>query len=52
MGIGNVLTEQLIFDKHGRLVTNGTWDYKPPDTKTIPEVNIMSAWSCYMHSFI
>ncbi len=38
MGIGNVLTEELQFDKDGRLITNGTWEYKPPDTKTIPQV--------------
>ena len=38
MGIGNVTTEELIFDDHGRLLTDGTWEYKPPCPKSIPKV--------------
>lgn len=45
MGIGNVLTEDLIFNEKGQLITNGTWEYKPPDTKTIPKVrHIPNNW--------
>ena len=52
MGIGNVLTEKLIFDKKGRLITNGTWEYKPPDTKTIPQVvTHISLIVCRYHIF-
>ena len=39
MGIGNVTTEQLVYDETGRLLTDGTWEYKPPCSKTIPQVN-------------
>lgn len=35
-GIGNVTTEEVVFDDKGRLATDGTWTYKPPCTKTIP----------------
>ena len=39
MGIGNVTTEELDYDDSGRLLTDGTWEYKPPCSKTIPKVN-------------
>lgn len=39
MGIGNVTTEELIYDESGRLLTDGTWEYKPPCSKTIPKVS-------------
>ena len=38
MGVGNVTTEELDYDAAGRLLTDGTWEYKPPCTKTIPKV--------------
>lgn len=38
MGIGTVTTEELDYDENGRLLTDGTWEYKPPCSKTIPEV--------------
>ena len=38
MGIGNVTTEELKFDDKGRLLTDGTWEYKPPCSKSIPKV--------------
>ena len=40
MGIGNVTTEELVYDKKGRLVNDGTWEYKPPCSKTIPQVTL------------
>jgi xanthine dehydrogenase/oxidase len=35
-GLGFVTTEEVLFDEHGRLVTDNIWTYKPPCTKTIP----------------
>lgn len=35
-GIGFATTEELIYDPHGRLVTDNIWSYKPPCSKTIP----------------
>ena len=40
MGIGNVTTEELVYDEKGRLVNDGTWEYKPPCSKTIPQVTL------------
>ncbi|XP_019627736.1 PREDICTED: xanthine dehydrogenase/oxidase-like [Branchiostoma belcheri] len=37
LGLGYWLTEKCVYDKDtGRLLTNGTWEYKPPTTKDIP----------------
>lgn len=37
MGLGFWLTEQIKFDStSGRLLTNSTWEYKPPMAKDIP----------------
>jgi xanthine dehydrogenase/oxidase len=37
MGIGCYLSEDIIFDdKTGRILNDGTWEYKPPTTKDIP----------------
>ncbi|EGD72878.1 hypothetical protein PTSG_04607 [Salpingoeca rosetta] len=37
MGLGYFLTEEILYDKKsGRLVTDGTWEYKPPSSKDIP----------------
>ena len=38
MGIGFVLTEEVLFDNMGRLKTTNTWHYKQPDSNTIPEI--------------
>lgn len=35
-GLGFVTTEEVIFDDHGRLVTDNIWTYKPPCTRSIP----------------
>lgn len=35
-GVGNLTTEQIVIDPGGRLLSDGTWDYKPPCSKTIP----------------
>ncbi len=35
-GIGYVTTEEVIHDAGGRLVTDRTWNYKPPFCKDIP----------------
>jgi xanthine dehydrogenase/oxidase len=35
-GMGYVTTEEVIFNEHGGLVTDNTWTYKPPCSKTIP----------------
>lgn len=40
-GIGNVTTEQIYYANDGKLIPNGTWNYKPPASKTIPiEFNV------------
>jgi len=37
MALGFWLSEEMIFDPHtGRLLTDGTWEYKPPTAKDIP----------------
>ncbi|XP_046576122.1 probable aldehyde oxidase 2 [Haliotis rubra] len=37
MGLGNLLTENIIYDPEtGAVLTDGTWEYKPPTTKDIP----------------
>lgn len=36
MGLGYFLTEQVVTDASGRLLSNGTWDYKPPCSHDIP----------------
>jgi len=39
MGLGYFLTEELIYDPEtGALLTNGTWEYKPPSVLDIPIV--------------
>jgi xanthine dehydrogenase molybdopterin-binding subunit B len=36
-GIGFFLTEECVYDAStGRLINNGTWDYKPPESLDIP----------------
>ncbi|XP_055877626.1 uncharacterized protein LOC106059685 [Biomphalaria glabrata] len=37
MGLGYYLSEDIIFDgQTGRILNDGTWEYKPPTTKDIP----------------
>uniref|UniRef100_A0A0B7B2H5 FAD-binding PCMH-type domain-containing protein n=1 Tax=Arion vulgaris TaxID=1028688 RepID=A0A0B7B2H5_9EUPU len=37
MGLGCYLSEDIIFDSQtGRILNDGTWEYKPPTTKDIP----------------
>jgi xanthine dehydrogenase molybdopterin-binding subunit B len=36
-GIGHMLCEREVFDPDGRLVAEGTWIYKPPGVKGIPQ---------------
>ncbi|XP_061428611.1 LOW QUALITY PROTEIN: xanthine dehydrogenase-like [Lethenteron reissneri] len=37
MGLGYWLTERLVYHPtSGQLLTNGTWEYKPPSSKDIP----------------
>ncbi len=35
-GVGFVTTEEVLYDERGGLVTDNTWSYKPPCSKTIP----------------
>ncbi len=40
-GLGNVTTEEMYYADDGRPISNGTWNYKPPCSKTIPvEFNV------------
>jgi xanthine dehydrogenase/oxidase len=40
-GIGNVTTEEIYYAPDGKLIPYGTWNYKPPASKTIPvEFNV------------
>jgi len=36
MGLGFFTCEEMAYDKEGKLVSNGTWEYKPPLAKNIP----------------
>jgi xanthine dehydrogenase molybdopterin-binding subunit B len=35
-GAGLMTSEQLMYENDGRLYSTGTWDYKPPTSKSIP----------------
>jgi len=35
-GVGNVTTEEMYYARDGRPYSDGTWNYKPPCSKTIP----------------
>jgi len=32
-GLGLYLTEEVVYEKDGKLINNGTWEYKPPSSK-------------------
>eukprot|EP01121_Diplochlamys_sp_Union-15-3_P019602 TRINITY_DN7426_c0_g1_i1.p1 TRINITY_DN7426_c0_g1~~TRINITY_DN7426_c0_g1_i1.p1 ORF type:complete len:483 (+),score=92.27 TRINITY_DN7426_c0_g1_i1:338-1786(+) len=36
MGLGYYLTEEILYTEPGRLINDGTWEYKPPSIKDIP----------------
>ena len=52
MGLGYMLTEEFEFvvddvDNKGRLITDGTWEYKPPSVSDIPsEFNVSLLKDC------
>eukprot|EP00456_Euglypha_rotunda_P039406 TRINITY_DN3035_c0_g3_i3.p1 TRINITY_DN3035_c0_g3~~TRINITY_DN3035_c0_g3_i3.p1 ORF type:complete len:476 (+),score=82.44 TRINITY_DN3035_c0_g3_i3:136-1563(+) len=37
MGLGEVLREQELIDKDGKVLTTNTWTYKPPGARDVPE---------------
>lgn len=48
-GVGYFLTEELVYDKTGKLTSNGTWEYKPPSVKDIPidlRIDLLKNASC------
>ncbi|CAH0562394.1 unnamed protein product [Brassicogethes aeneus] len=36
MGLGYYLTEQLVVDENGKILSDRTWNYKPPGPKDLP----------------
>jgi|GEM_PF-41183 len=36
-GVGYLTMEEMIYGKEGSVISDGTWEYKPPCTKTIPQ---------------
>lgn len=36
-GVGCLTTEEMLYAESGKVISDGTWEYKPPCTKTIPQ---------------
>jgi xanthine dehydrogenase/oxidase len=36
-GVGCLTTEEMLYAEDGRIISDGTWEYKPPCSKTIPQ---------------
>jgi len=36
IGLGMMLREQVLIDESGELISNGTWEYKPPGVRDVP----------------
>jgi len=36
-GVGCLTTEEMLYGEQGQVLTDGTWEYKPPCSKTIPQ---------------
>jgi xanthine dehydrogenase/oxidase len=36
-GVGCLTTEEMLYSEDGRVISDGTWEYKPPCSKTIPQ---------------
>ena len=49
-GLGNMTSEELVYNKDGKLTTNGTWEYKVPCSRSIPIQFDVALWpSKYDH---
>jgi hypothetical protein len=37
LGLGHVFREEVLIDETGKLISDGTWECKPPSFRCIPE---------------